>query len=189
MERLIRTSSFSYTLIAAAPALAAGDAAGEHDLLYRVVNFVLLIAVLVYFTRKPLQQFFADRRHQIQDELARAAELRQRAEERHSKWQRRLAELETELESIRAASRARAERERQEILEAANAAAERIKAAARAAIDQELRRASDQLREEASDLAVELAAEMLREQVTAQDRDRLLDEFIERVERPEAEGR
>jgi F-type H+-transporting ATPase subunit b len=182
-------STFLSTLIAAVPALAAGAEAGPHDLLYRVINFVHLIAVLTYFARKPLQSFFADRRNKIQDDLKNAAELRRRAEERHSKWQRRLVDLESELESIRAASRERAERERDEILEAAGAAAERIQAAAHIAIDQEVRRATEQLRDEASDLAVELAAEILREQVTAQDRNRLLDEFIERVEQPEADGR
>jgi F-type H+-transporting ATPase subunit b len=181
--------TFLSTLIVAVPALAAGDEAGAKDLFYRGINFVLLLAVLAFFTRKPLQGFFADRRNKIQDDLANAADLRRRAEERHSKWQRRLVDLESELESIRATSRERAERERDEILEAAGATAERIKVAARTAIDQEVRRASEQLRDEASDLAVELAAEILREKVTAQDRNRLLDEFIERVEQPEAGGR
>ena len=45
-----------------------------------------------------------------------------------------------------------------------------------------MRRAHDRLREEASDLAVELAAGMLREQVGPADRERLLDEFITSVE-------
>jgi F0F1-type ATP synthase membrane subunit b/b' len=44
------------------------------------------------------------------------------------------------------------------------------------------------LRDEASDLAVELAAEMLREQVTANDRERLLEEFIQRIEQTDSAG-
>ena len=51
----------------------------------------------------------------------------------------------------------------------------------------ELRRARAGLREEASQLAIELAAGILRETVTAQDRERLIDEFIERVARARGE--
>ena len=78
----------------------------------------------------------------------------------------------------------RAETEKQRILEEARAAAERIRSDARAAVDQELRRARDELRREASDLSIELAGEILRNQVTGTDRDRLMDEFIAKVERP-----
>jgi F-type H+-transporting ATPase subunit b len=108
--------------------------------------------------------------------------MRRRAEERYSKWQRRLVDLEAELESIRDTARERAEREREQIVGDARAAAERIKHDARSAVEQELRRAREQLRDEASQLAVELAAEVLRDQVTTQDRERLLDEFIQRIE-------
>ena len=156
-------------------------------LLCPTINFVLLIAVLVYFARKPIQTFFADRRAAIRKELDDAAALQRRAEERYAQWQRRLVDLERELEEIRAGAQERAEAERASLLADARAAAERIRADAANAVEQELRRARAGLREEASELAVELAAGILREQVTAQDRDRLIDEFIERVERaPEA---
>jgi F-type H+-transporting ATPase subunit b len=174
--------------VLAVPAFAAGG--GEDgvakDLLYRVINLLILIGVLVYFARKPIQGFFSDRRNQIRDSLNNASELCRRAESRYSKWQRKLADLEEELSSIRETARERAEREREQILADARAAAERIRNDARSAVDQELRRAKAQLRDEASELAVELAAGILQEQVTTQDRERLFDEFIERIERTES---
>ena len=177
-------------LALAGPAVAAGG--GEEDVvkdfLYRVLNVAILLGVLVYFARKPIQGFFSDRRNQIRDSLGAASELCRRAEVRYSKWQRRLADLEDELGSIRETARERAEREREQILADARSAAERIKADARSAVDQEVRRAKAQLRDEASELAVELAAEILREQVTTRDRERLFDEFLERIERTEIGG-
>jgi F-type H+-transporting ATPase subunit b len=174
-------------LVLASPAYAAGG--GEEDvvkdLLYRVLNVAILLGALVYFARKPIQGFFSDRRNQIRDSLGAATELCRRAEARYSKWQRRLADLEDELGSIRETARERAEREREQIIADARAAAERIKHDARSAVDQEVRRAKAQLRDEASELAVELAAEILREQVTTRDRERLFDEFLERIERTE----
>jgi len=165
----------------AAPALASEG--GSRGLLFPIVNFVLLVAVLVYFAGKPIRDYFKERRAAIQDDLNAAAEFRREAEARFAKWQRKLVDLDAELEQIRATSRERAEAEREQIVADANATAGRIRADATAAIEQELRRAREVLSEEAANLAVELAADLLREHVTDADHDRLVTEFIERIER------
>lgn len=172
------------SLFVALPAAAAGDGGG---MVYRTFNFVLLFVVIFLLARKPIQAFFADRRSAIRKDLDDAAELKKQAEERYAQWQRRLVDLETELEGIRAATRERADVERENLLADARAAADRIRADAATAVDQEVRRAKQRLRDESSELAVELAAGILRERVSGDDRDRLLNEFIERIERsPEA---
>ncbi|HXK24873.1 MAG TPA: ATP synthase F0 subunit B [Myxococcota bacterium] len=170
--------------LAASPALAAGgeEHGGGEGLLWPLLNFALLVGVLFYLTRKPIQAFFAERRRNIQSELGQAAELQRQAEERHAKWQRRLVDIERELDEIRRLGRERAEAEREQILADARESAARIERTARSAIEQELRRARETLRDEASNLAVDLASGLLRERVTDADRDRLLDEFIARVE-------
>ena len=183
---MIRFSALLIVALAASgPALAASG--GEHDimrdLVHPALNLLLLLAVIIYFARKPIKAFFGDRRIQIQDELRRAAELKAEAEARYADWQRRLTDLDAELETIRATARERAEAEREHIVADAEAAAERIRSDAHAAVDQELRRARERLREEASELAIEIAAERLEEQLTDDDRSRLLDEFVQRIER------
>ncbi|MEM7409921.1 MAG: ATP synthase F0 subunit B [Myxococcota bacterium] len=170
-------------LLAAAPA-AAAEGAG---LLWPTVNFLILFTVLFVLVRKPAVQFFTDRREDIRKQLEEAAALKKEAEERHAQWQRKLTELDQELASIRTTAEERVETERQHLLADAKAAAERIRKDAATAVDQELRRARGSLRQEASELAVQLASGMLRENVTGEDRDRLVDEFITRIERaPEA---
>jgi F-type H+-transporting ATPase subunit b len=184
---VIRTALLVISIAApASPALASEGEGG--DLLFGSLNLLLLIAVLVYFARKPVLDFFNERRSKIQDDLHAAAELRREAEERYAAWQRKLVDLEEEIERIRAASRERAQSERENIITDANATAERIRSDATAAIDQELRRSRDVLREEAADLAVELAENLLRDHVTDADRERLVTEFIERIERASAPG-
>jgi F-type H+-transporting ATPase subunit b len=165
----------------AAPALASEGEGG--GLLFPILNFLLLVGVLVYFAGRPIRDFFNARRTTITDDLDTAAEFRREAEERYAKWQRKLVDLEAELEKIRATSRERAEAERERIVADAKAAAERIRSDATAAIEQELRRSREVLTEEAANLAVELAGDLLRENVTDADRDRLVTEFIERIER------
>jgi F-type H+-transporting ATPase subunit b len=176
-------------ILTPAPALAAGgEDGGLADLMWRVVNLALLLAVLVVFARKPLQAFFRDRRDRIQSELQSAAQLRKEAEERYAKWQRQLVDLDAELERVRATARERAEAEREQILADAHAAAQRIRADAHVAVEQEVRRAREQLRDEASALSIQLASELLEAQVTDTDRDRLLDEFITKIEQPSSTG-
>ncbi len=159
-----------------------GNGGGLSEHLWPVVNLVILVAVLVYFARKPIRDYFAIRRSEIQSELKGAADQLSEAEATYSKWQRRLVDLEAELQEIRATSSQRAEAEREKILSDAHATAERIRRDASVAVEMELRRAREELREEATQLAIELATERLEREVTDADRDRLLDEFIDRIE-------
>jgi F-type H+-transporting ATPase subunit b len=192
-ERLKRSCALAslLNLVVLAPASALAASGGESatwDLIWRVVNLALLLAVLFFLARKPVQAFFQDRRDRIQGEIQSAAQLRKEAEERYAKWQRQLVDLDAELERVRATSRERAEAERERILAEARAAAERIRSDAHVAVEQELRRARDQLREEAAALSIQLASELLQAQVTDTDRDRLLDEFIAKIEQPSSAG-
>jgi len=157
------------------------------ETLWQTFNLVVIVALLVYFARKPVSAYFAARRQGIQSQLSQAAELLTQAEHRNSDLQRRLVDLSAELDTIRETSSRRAEEEAMRILAEARATADRIRRDAQAAVDQEVRRAQAKLREEAADLALELAAHKLETGVTESDRDRLVDEFITRVE-PNAAG-
>jgi F-type H+-transporting ATPase subunit b len=171
-----------------ARALAAGGEGGDPDFFWRVANFALLLAVLVAVTRKPIRAFFSERTERIRGEVESAARLRHEAEERHARLQRKLAELDLELAQIRDAARERAESEREHILADARKAAARLQEDARVAIEQQLRRAREELRQEAAQLAVELAGGILEQELRPADHARLVDEFIESVERAAAQG-
>jgi F-type H+-transporting ATPase subunit b len=178
----LRSAVALLVLLHALPAYAADPSEeGLKVLLWPAVNLVLLIAVLVYFTRKPLQAYFEKRREDIHGELQSAADQLAAAETAYAKWQRRMIDLEGELEEIRETSKQRAEAERERIIEDARATAERIRRDSMAAVELELRRARETLREEAAQLAVELAGERLLREVTDADRDRLVDEFIDLI--------
>jgi F-type H+-transporting ATPase subunit b len=165
------------------PAGASEGGGGLGDLFWPALNLVILIAALVYFGRRPILDFFANRQDRIRDDLDAAASALAEAEARHTEWQRKLTRLDAEMARIREQARERAEAERKHILADASAAAERIRRDARSTVDQELRRAREELRREAAELALELAAETLRARVSDADRSRLVDDFIETIER------
>ena len=171
-------------VLAPAAARAAGGEAGSSDLVWRVLNVALLLVALAVFARKPIQAFFTDRRDRIASDVGSAARQRKEAEERYARLQRQIAELDAELEGIRATARERAAAEREHVLADAVASGERIRREARLAVDQELRRARQELRREAADLSIELAGDLLARQVSDADRDRLIDELVAKVDHP-----
>ena len=170
-----------FLVLLATPAHAA-EGGGLGMLLLQALNLLLLLGVLVYFARKPLRSFFADRRSRIQAELDEAAGLLEAAESRYAEWQRKLVDLEQESETILNEGRRLAVEEGEAILAEAQAAAERIRRAAVASAAQELRRAQVELRAEAAELATRMAAQILEEKLANPDRERLVDEFIAHVE-------
>jgi F-type H+-transporting ATPase subunit b len=148
---------------------------------WQVANVLLLLAVLIYFARKPVLGYLAGRRDTIAKNLDGAAQLLAEAERNLAGWNQKAASLDQEVAMIREAARRAAEAERDRILADARATADRIRQSASAVAERELQQARESLRGEAADLAVELAARILREQVNDSDRSRLVDEFIERV--------
>ena len=180
-QHAARTAAAAVAMLAALPAQAASEG-GAMELVWQGVNLAILLAVLVYFARKPLQSFFAERRSQIRSDLDEAAGLLASAEARYAEWQRKLIDLERETETIRSEGLRHAQEDAEAVLAEAQAAAERIQRDAQSAVEQELRRAKAQLREEAAALATEMAANILEEQLGDNDRERLLDEFIVSVE-------
>jgi len=177
--------AFALLLLVASPAYAAEDAHGGH-LLWQIANAVLLLAVLIYFARKPVLAFLATRRDTIASNLESAAQVLAESERRLAEWNQKAASLDQQASAIHDDTRRAAEAERDRILADARATADRIRQSASAVALRELAQARETLRREAADLAVELAAKILREQVNDADRARLVDEFIGRIEQ---EGR
>ncbi len=178
----LRSAIALLVILYALPAYASDPSAGGlKAFVWPALNLVILIAILVYFARKPLQAYFEKRRSEIQGELQSAADQLTTAEAAYAKWQRRMIDLESELDEIRATSQQRAEAERERIIADARATADRIRRDATAAVELELRRAREILREEATQLAIDLASERLSREVTDADRDRLVDEFIDLI--------
>lgn len=183
-DHVKHTLIFAVVFFGAGSAWAAGgeEPPGWEEFLFQLLNLAILVGAIVYFARKPVLEYFEGRRAQIKGDLEAAAALLTEAEERNEEIQRKLSALQGEVEELQSQARTRAEEESQRILADAQRSAGRIQADATAAIDQELLRAQRELRAEAAGLAVDMAADILSQQVGDADRARLLDEFISRVE-------
>ena len=183
------TASSQAMLLALAPSLAwaseaAGEAAGSpwFDLLMKFLNFGILAGILFYFLRKPASQSLADRRQNIRNELEEARKAKQDAEAKYQEVKRRLASLEEEVRKIGEDFRAEGARQRERIVEEGTQAAESVRQQAQAAGVNEVKRAVDELRSEAADLAIQLAAEKLARAYTIEDQKKALHLTTQRIE-------
>lgn len=187
-----RASLLTAALIAfAALPVLASEVAGEHAqhgpdwgyFIYHSIGLALLLGVLIYFTRAPLQGFLRDRSDGIrrQIESAEAALAASRAEA--AELRTRLERIADENEALVAAAAEQAEGERVLALERARQSAERIREESRRAADQEITRARRELQEEAARLATTLAGELLRQGMTPDDDRRIVGEFVEQIGR------
>jgi F-type H+-transporting ATPase subunit b len=187
-RNLIRFTALIITLLLAAPAaaLAAGGGHADSgvilkDFLYRIFNFVLMVGILVYFVTKPIRKGLTERREGIEKTLAEAEAAKQAAEAKHREYTEKLARATEEIESIAASIRHEGEVERDKIVAAAREMAAKIEHEAENKAAGVVANARAELREEASRLAVELAEEMLKKQVSADDQKRLVEEYMQKV--------
>lgn len=173
-------------LMTAGVALAAG---GGHvdsgvllkDFLYRCLNFVLMLAILIYFVAKPFKKGMASRREGIAKALQEAETTRQQAEAKFAEYDAKLSKAEGEIEQIYAAIRQEGEQERERILANAQEMAVKIQQEAEKSAATAVAKARLELRQEASKLAVTLAEELLKKDFTEADHVRLVEEYMQKV--------
>ncbi|NOY12743.1 MAG: ATP synthase F0 subunit B [Deltaproteobacteria bacterium] len=151
------------------------------DFLYRVLNFGLMVALLVYFLRKPLKKGLVGRTEEIETALAEARQAKEEAEAKFAEYDRKLARATEEIAEISAAIRREGELEKQKIIENAEQMAIKIEQDAGKTAEIEVAKARKELQQEAVRLAVNLAEELLKKNFTQDDDTRLIDEYMQKV--------
>ncbi|MFP4194058.1 MAG: ATP synthase F0 subunit B [Desulfobacterales bacterium] len=148
---------------------------------YRVINFVVLAAILVFLLRKPVKQFFGDRIRVIREQLEDLENQKQAAEKQLEEYNERLAALSRESEKIVEDYRRQGENMRDQILREAEDAANKLEEQARKNIEREFAQAKLQLETEVFDKAMEKAEQKLRQITTPDDQEKLVQEYLDKV--------
>jgi len=151
------------------------------DFLYRCFNFALMAGLLAYFVTKPVRKGLKERSAAIEKTLAEAEAAKQAAEAKHREYSEKLAKATEEIAKLTATIRSEGELERDKIVAAAKEMATKIEREADNKAAGVVAKARTELREEASRLAVELAEDMLKKQVSADDQKRLVEEYMQKM--------
>lgn len=147
----------------------------------KTANMVLFIGVLVYFTGGPVKKAFAERTEAIRTASIEARDRREKADRMAGDIQARLAAIEAEVRAIHERAATEGERQKRELMAAAEAESQKMLAAARNEVDNRLKHARTELTEFAGLLASERAEAILREKITEQDQKNLFQESLHEV--------
>ncbi len=183
--------SFGGPVLAATEEHAGGDAAegAAHghegakirDLMARTLNFVILAAAVVLLLRKPLKNFFGSRSKQIESEFSELKSRKDRVKSEFEELSKKLRQIEGEREQIVAGFVKEGELEKQKIIESARAMSKRIEEQAKLTINQEVKKAKEQLQDEIVELATRMAEDIVRSNIGPDDQKRLVNEYVEKV--------
>lgn len=148
---------------------------------FRVMNFGVLAAGLFFLLRKPVAKALDARIQGIKDQLSELEAKKKDAEKELAEYNERLSLLEQEAEKlvedyVRQGNEAKAK-----ILKEAKQAAEKLEEQARRNIDNEFQQAKLQLQGEMLEKALVNAETLIKNKITAEDQDKLVDEYLEKV--------
>jgi F-type H+-transporting ATPase subunit b len=176
-----------FGLFALTAAYASGGGEGGHegpswfDFTWRAVNFLILAGVLYWLLAKKVKAFFAGRREGIRTALAQAETDRKEAEKKFREYDAKLDKATGEINEITRMIQTQGLAEKERIIADARKTAEKMKEDTQARMEQEFNKASRELRIEAVRLSTQMAAELLRKNIQADDHEALVKDYIEKV--------
>jgi F-type H+-transporting ATPase subunit b len=151
------------------------------DFAWRIVNFIILLYILYKLMWKKMKSFFAGRREGIQASLEEAEVVKADAEKKFKEYDEKIKKAEEEIQGISAMIKAQGEEEKKRIIADAERTSVKMKEDAKARMEQELKKAKNELRLEASELAVQMAEDILRKKVTKEDHEGMVREYLDRM--------
>lgn len=162
----------------AAAAATEGTGWGWLETIGRWFNLLLLLGLVGYFLKDRAILFFRDRREGIRKQKEEAQAARQDSRRKLAAARARIQNLDNEREQIRAQAKIDAEAERQRIIDQADQEAKRILKQAQREIEGLRRTLRRDLKDYAAQLAVELAEEKIRREMSPADEHHAVNRFL-----------
>jgi F-type H+-transporting ATPase subunit b len=166
---------------------ASGGSEGGHEksqwfeFAWKTLDFILLVGFLYWLLAEKIKIFFVGRRQEIKDSMENAAKEKTEAEKKYREYSEKIDKASHEIDVIIDMIKAQGVAEKQKIIEDAGKVAQKMKEDAQARIEQEFNKASYQLRSEAVQLSVQMAEEILKKNITAQDHEVMVREYMDKV--------
>ncbi|HXY54103.1 MAG TPA: ATP synthase F0 subunit B [Nitrospirota bacterium] len=186
MKRILPAIHTLSMILASGIAMAAEEGPAEQttflgDWLPRLVNFGIIAAIVIYFTRKPIRDFFKNRSVEIAKAMQESKEARERAIAALEAMERKIKDVEAETNKLIAEAQSRGEKDRQAIIEEGKKVVADIQAQVKQGIDIEVQKAKNELAVEASLLSIDLAEGRIKEKISSQDHERIVKEYIAKM--------
>lgn len=149
--------------------------------LFTFLNLIITFLVLKKFLFKPVKKMIEDRQKEIDDMYADAESSKAEAHKLQEQYEAHLDSAKAERDEILKNANLRAREQEQKILGEAAQKASAMKEKAQKDIEQDKKRALNEVKNEISGIAMEIASKVVEKEVRQQDHDVLVEEFIEKL--------
>lgn len=193
MKRLFSFGGFTLCLMSvlliATPAFAAAD--DYHGFpwstwIASMVNFAIFFGVILFFAGPKINAYFSKRRETFVANLNQAQRLREEAEARLEEYKARLEALEIERQRLLDEYHAQGEAEKRRIVEAAQKQVQKMRTDAEMTIEQDVKKAVAQIEQQAVNLAIELAQNLVAERMDNASQNQLVDHYVNELKAVES---
>ncbi len=148
---------------------------------WKVLNFGILAIAGFLIAKKPVKEFFSSRAQSIEDELNDLEQKKAQAEKELAEYQAKFSNLEQESKQIVEDYIKQGQEAKVRILAEAKSQAEKLEDTAKRNIEQEFKSARAMLQQEIALKAMEKAEEIIKESISSEDQDKLVDEYLKKV--------
>lgn len=151
------------------------------DFAWKSLNAAMIVGFLGWLLVPKMKGFFGGRRQEIKESLENATIQKADAEKQYREYAEKIDKASQEIDGIFEMIKAQGVVEKQKIIEDAEKVAQKMKEDAQARLEQELKKASGQLKSEAVALSIQMAEEILKKNITAQDHEVMVREYMDKV--------
>ena len=153
----------------------------KHELLYKVINFVLLVGGLGYVLRKPLANFFVERSASIRKSLDEGRKALEASQAQLQAVEDKLRRFEEEMASFRGAALDEMKAEREHLRRTTATEIEKMMDSLRVQMEVATKQARLELRLYGAQQAVEMARQMIGQRLDDVGQRRLVADFAEKL--------
>ena len=151
------------------------------QILISLINLLIIYRILKKFLFKPVQKVMNERQAQVDRIYGDANQSKAQAEQMKQEYEQRLASAREEADGLVKNAVQTAQKRSDQMVSEASAQASRIKQKADEEIAQQKKKMLQDVRDEISDLAVEIASKVVEREISPRDYDGFVDEFIRNV--------
>ena len=151
------------------------------NILVTMCNTLITFAIIKKFLFKPVRKMLAAREEEVQAMYGNAEKVQTEAEQMRSEYTERLAKAKEEAAEIVGSATRRATVRSEEILKESSQQAAAMMKKAESTIEQERKKAMNELKDEVASLSVMIASKVVERDIKDADHERFIEEFIDKV--------
>ncbi|WP_071393289.1 F0F1 ATP synthase subunit B [Bacillus tuaregi] len=151
------------------------------DIVFQLVMFIILMALLKKFAWGPLMGIMKQREDHIAGEISAAEQSRVESKKLLEEQRDLLKQARSEAQELVENAKKQGDVQREEIITAARDEANRLKENAKLEINQQKEQAVAAIREQVASLSVLIASKVIEKQLNEKDQEKLINQYIQQI--------